>query len=700
MRSPADRFIAAATQPFADNPELEIAAGRELREMIEHAGGEAKGDSLVECAERLEAKPARRGLWICLAMAVLGLVLVGYGAWGIYREREWLHYTADPMAFPDRDAPEAYLSKDLSPAQRLLLFGNSSETNRTKRLEKLWKSQPDRIDLFHDYASSHLAERRSLPPGFRGVVDRLDQENGYFLMMEAAAIGKDSVAPAPLPSRRLPRPLPPPSWIIKDRSKLEESLQHLERAVAAAHATFPAGQLEVERLAAIPRPTSNAGRLARAFYFGYKPSGGSELLDLTKVVGAKAELCGKENDPEGLRRLIATWEGFESRFYPADTRSLLVLVMSRSISYAVRENMIAAAKVLGMADEAKRLEATSAKLKDLRRKREKDPVRKQHTTELREKGTSLLVASSIVEEHRPESAPAITPPEFKPGRMVEYALADRAGAVVAWLILTAVMVCTLLYRFRSGALCRKISGRLHSLLRPADHFRIAASCIAPLIALLVLHQSWLGGREWSPSIHGMTLPAGQLLAALLLMMVLPLIVARSRIAARGARLGLSGKAAYLDWVVVLCCLAAILVLGIAGNRAGPGGDRFFFGDPGGVELDITEALAPHKAWLIAAATLLSLAAMVLAARGMMAIFSSRETALHRVVVSRALVPAYLAGMLAITLTIPLHQALERYWVNRDHLLDATPESVPLSNYEWGVVRSAKNELLQTLQAND
>jgi hypothetical protein len=57
-------------------------------------------------------------------------------------------------------------------------------------------------------------------------------------------------------------------------------------------------------------------------------------------------------------------------------------------------------------------------------------------------------------------------------------------------------------------------------------------------------------------------------------------------------------------------------------------------------------------------------------------------------------------MLAFSLTIPLHLALERYWIARDHLYEITPASVPQNTYDRGAITDAKDELLKTLQSGD
>lgn len=701
-RDPAfqERLIQAVVRPL-ENAELQVAAERELRESMKHAEGFSPAGSTDEFIRRLSAPPTRRGVWICVAMAMVSIVMAGYGLWGVFRDREWIELTGEIMPFPNREVTEERVVKGLSESDRRLFLGDTSQSDLTQRWEGAWRSQPDRIDLFQQYASIHLKEKETLPPGFREIVDRLDPGNGYFSMMEAGAGGRTIVDPHQGPPLRAPGPVPPQSWVVKDRGKLEKALVHLERAAVAPRFHSHSKELLQASLALLSRPTDSTDRFVRNFYFGIQSSGMSDFLLLAYIVGAKAELCAKEGDVEGFHRLVSTWESLESRFYQQlEPFSAMNFILGQTLSTQVRENMVATAGILRLTAEMERIHETSLKLKQLRKERRESILRVQQGGVIEEHGSYLLSSMAILESYRPESEPDVEETEMRAGRLADYALADRLGALAAWMLLIPAVLFSVLYRFRSGALCRVLSSRLKALLTRGDHLVIIVSCIAPLLALIVLSQTPLGGRQWNPAVHGLTIPTGQLLATVLLMILLPVIAARRRLRVRGAALGWKGARAWSDWLAVICSIGAFIVLGMASFLEGADGGRHFFGETVGFKLNPSDAIPPFEAWLMTATGLLLLAVISIAARPVIAIFSSRAKALPRAVLSRALVPAYLTGMLALAISIPIHHAIEKHWITRDHLMEITPESVPLSVYESKIAIAGKKEFLKIFNADE
>lgn len=698
--SPEEAFIQAVVRPL-ENAELQIAAERELREMIEVSGEPPQGESWDGLTRRLDSPPSKRGPRLCVAMLLVSLAIVACSLWGVFRDREWIECSGQIMAFPDREVIGEKVTEGLAESDRQLFLGDASQTDLTKRWESAWRSQPERIDLFQEYASIHLKEKKTLPPRFREIVDQLDPGNGYFLMMEAGAEGRTIVTPHQSPPLRAQGPLPPQSWIVKDRRKLEDALLLLEKAASAPRFLSHAKELQQARLALLSRPINSSDRLARNLYFGFQSSGISDALQLAYIVGAKAELCAKEKDVEGFHRLVTTWESLEKRFYhQVEPFSAMNLIIGQTLSTNIRENMVATAGILGLNSEMERLHETSLKLKQLRSEQRGGIRRAQRANNIEEYGSYLLSTAAILENFRPESEPGVEKTEMKAGRLAEYALADRLGALAVWGLLIPALLYSVLYRFRSGVLCRVLSSRLTALLTLPDHLAIISSCLAPLFALAIISQTPLGGRQWNPAIHGMTIPTGQLLATLLLMIVLPVITARRCLSARSRSFGWIGSKGWSDWLAVICCIGAIIVISMTAFLEGTDGSRRFFGALEGFDLDLINATSPFKAWLMTAAGLLLLALICIATRAVIAIFSSRAKVLQRTIISRVLVPAYIAGMLTLSVSIPIHHVIEKHWVARDHLMEITPESVPLSVYESRIAIAGKKEFLEIFKVDE
>jgi hypothetical protein len=574
------------------------------------------------------------------------------------------------------------------------------QTNLTKRWEGIWRSQPERIDLFQQYASTYFQEKGTLPPGFREIVDQLDPDNGYFSMLEAFVEGQQIISRFQNPSSRRLRPAPPPSWIVKDRDKLEVVLTCLEKAAKAPRFQSHAQELQRKQLALLPLPADHVDRLAHTLYLRLQSSRLADISSLSYIVGAKAELCGREKDIEGFLRLTSTWETLEKRLYQIEASSLIDLIGGETLSRIARENLIATAGILGLTDKMEILQRARSRLDLLSNKRLESTLRRQRAQLLREKGSYHMTSLVILEHFRPESEPGITLPEMRAGRMVEYALADRIGAIACWMFLLPAAFFAAIFRFRSGLLCRALSLRLRDLLSRRDQFAIIASGVAPLFILLILSQTPLGGRQWNPAIHGMTIPAGQWLATGLLMIALPLMTARRLVYIRGARLGWTKSKGWVDWLTILPCVVAMIMFGIAGLLETPEGERHFFGGNVGFDLNLAEVEPPFKTWLIVAMGLLCFAAIGIASRVVAAIFSSNVNVLRRAVISHALVPSYVSGMLALAISIPIYHTMERHWVESDHLLKTIPETAPLNTYESRIITAGKKELLKIFDTDE
>ncbi len=71
--------------------------------------------------------------------------------------------------------------------------------------------------------------------------------------------------------------------------------------------------------------------------------------------------------------------------------------------------------------------------------------------------------------------------------------------------------------------------------------------------------------------------------------------------------------------------------------------------------------------------------------------------LRRATLARIALPAWICGMLVMIATLPLHDAEEQFWVQRDHLYDVTVEKPAPTRYEWEVTQALRKELLEMME---
>ncbi len=292
--------------------------------------------------------------------------------------------------------------------------------------------------------------------------------------------------------------------------------------------------------------------------------------------------------------------------------------------------------------------------------------------------SSVLAGLSIpVVSKQSSRSPVLTAEELEPGRRADHALAGRVLSLAAWLILGIALLAAALYRFRGSVLTRRLSERLGELLRPVDWLAIlGGGLLLPLLGhWIVTRLTPLGGQEWSLKASGFLLPAGQYSALLWLMIVLPVMIARQRLAVRGGVAGLGGGKQVFGWLAVVCGMAALPLFGVA-----------MLGEK------------PEQKLFIAAGGLLGVLQLYALVIGFRALFSRQAGLLRRATMSRVLVPVYAAGMAAMMVAVPLYHAEEKHWVARDRLMEVSVDEPSMGRFEYRVTRVMKQELLEIVTA--
>jgi hypothetical protein len=183
----------------------------------------------------------------------------------------------------------------------------------------------------------------------------------------------------------------------------------------------------------------------------------------------------------------------------------------------------------------------------------------------------------------------------------------------------------------------------------------------------------LGGREWSLKASAFMVPAGQFSAMIWMMILLPVMIVRQRLARRGAALGWTANRQILGWIAVASAAVSLPVFGwaLAGEK-------------------------PTETPMVIAGCLLLPPQLYLLVISFRALFSRQSGLLRRVSVSRVLLPAYASGMLAMILAVPLFHAEERHWIAKDRLTAVSADAPGIGPHEWEVAQAMRAELLEIL----
>ncbi len=703
MPDAAERFIAAATAPMASNPELQIAAERELRSHMEKAGPAACEDRASgNDAERLLENSAKRRPAVILIMAavLVSLLIMGFTAYYFFSRRQAFEYWLSLGSFHYGELPPSLILPQASPEERIILFGDLARKGIAAQMQTLWERHPENAAYFREYALAHWKEHKTLPPDFLPVSERLSPGNAYFPVLAAAVMSHgcvESINPSKPGKANSGLLL---EWVIKDPPKVDQALALLEQAASMPGWESYQDELLRERFAILPGVKDTSDRAILMYYLNNQRLTEPSVTNLTWLIAASAARCEREQDPTSLGRLLLIWKTVLPRVVDRETPTLFHCVVGES-SLLLTANCLRQATVsLGLSKESVHLERQIDFLQRLAQKRKEDPRNGAFAAELSCQGSYLASMYEGVESFRPEGVSRpFAVSDLKPGRLSDYELASRAGSLIGCLIFAIAATCTSIYRFRGSLLARHLSLGISHLFRRRDWvWLLGLGVAAPFLTLeIIARLTPLGARDWNASTHGLTVTAGQLLATLALMLGMPVMVVRWRLGKRAPFLGFDNRRQWVAKPAMALCFLALLLFGIgflSDNPAEYGGQTDL------VELDVTEATGERWKPFLTATIAVCIGLVWWLFTGARALFSSRQEILRRVVISRLLVPAYVLAMLLMALAMPAYHAAEEYWLSHDRMMESTTETLPLARYDHDVAASYQKRLVEILTPSE
>jgi hypothetical protein len=669
---PEERFIAAAVAPLGENAEMQVMAERELRGMLEGRG--VQETAIESSSERL--RKGRHGGRLAVAAAVV--IALACGGWQVFRgyeQREMIKASIN-LEYPD-EFPRWLAKEDATETQRRLLFNET---------EPLWESDRKNPAYFANHCRRLLKDYRRLPEDFLKTAEETDPRNGYFLFMAAEEAAKGSVGPDPDPTWKKGDPV---KWTIKNPQAYAESLALLRKALALPEWNTHRREVIRGRFEALGETRDLVGRTGKAYL--QLQNDGIWFNMIPWVLAARAEECGRNDDREGLRELAALWERLVPRLLDYPNPTLFYGIVTAGGLVNPLDNIADSAGKLGERDLEEKFRHYKERLIAMRHTHLRNTQADDRSEVILRHGSQQAVASSL-EQFAAIRMPIATKEDLEPGRLAEYSLVDHGLALLCWLVFGVACVLVALFRFRGGVMARKMSAILSGLIRPGDHARVIGGGILLPFALWILITRFtpLGAREWSAGIHGMTVPVGQWLGTVVLMLLLPVLLVKRVLRNRAGFLGLGMQRPAWGWVTAVLIVVAILAYGAVIPASKP--DSGHWGGLYGmqsefIDLDIMEADGPSQWLLLFSTGMISLGLLWILVSSGRAIFSAHDKMLERSLISRALVPAYVAGMLLMPMAAWLHYAEECHWVARDHWMEVSAESAPISIYEHRLAES-------------
>lgn len=547
---------------------------------------------------------------------------------------------------------------NLSPADKLLLFGDTTQSSRSLRWKALWASDPGRVDFFIEYALAYIEENRDLPPDFLETGKRLDPENGWFPAI-AAAVRADQATDSIKRSWAEQKANAPVRYQVIDAEKLKEALTLLETVASLPRFETYQRKLIAQRIRILPPKTGVIEQgLTWAYLLGGKHAK-YPFRHLPGVLHAESQRLAELQYQEAHAKLVQTWDSFTRRFASSDSVDLVDGLITLEVLRGGYAALASSAQTLKSPD-AVRLNEIHARFKRYREwKREEMEAYDAEEQKARMSywaGMALPTMSGMV-----PNPPSLTDEDLKPGRWADHELLAKFLAVWAAVVMAIYAGAVALFRFRGGEIHRKLSTRLTETLSPVDWaWILIVGVVLPFLVLQgFMRTPWIGGREWSIAHLPHVGSIGLFYVAQALTIALPVLIGRGRLSRRVGAVGLRWSR---RWILASIVGGLILMFPLAGLAMLKQYDSMPLATA--VQLIV---IIPFSLWLLIATC--------------RSLFSRPESLLKRITLSRVLLPAFMLGTVLWAGSATVSHQLERAWFKQDHLMEIRPGQTTFSWYE-------------------
>ncbi len=671
MTPNTDPLVETAVRPFADNAEMQLAATRLLSELT--TSNEANPAEAIQRWDAIDArkrKPVWRIVLFSVIMVVSAIMLIDVSKDMLAYLRMYSSLT-NFVTVGSANRYHKQLEKRLSASQRLLIFGDSSQPTRTGRMKALWDSEPENPAYFGEYAKAYLSDNNALPPDFLETARRIDPRNSWFTYLAAAVESKGSVEKR-AQSKAARDAGEARTWDIRDKAKLERAIALIHEARFQPECRDYVKELARQRIEILPRnnPTDNLHSIA--YVAGTSAPDIISMRHLTDAISAKGWTLGEEADATGLKSLIEDSDAFVTALAGIEVSNMIEILVFKVCADGTSKELGAAAAKLGLAADATRLADIHRRFQEHKTARETRKATPDRTGPAAN-GALLASLSLPMMARQMVAPPSLTDDDVKPGRLADHELFARASSIGAWILLMVLFCGVAGYRYRSPVLIRRLAKRMEALMRPADWvWLLAAGLLLPLAYVMILNRlTPLGGRHLGLQSTLMLLPAAHFLGLTVLMILVPVLVTRWRLAKRAAAFGFTNGRSWTAWIAVASAVAFIPVVGWS-------------------------ACALSETGLAVAAALILMPTLWLFAVTLRAIFSKPSKLLHRSTSARVLLPVLATAMLLMVALVPIYKAAGQRWFERDTLIRLDPAYPSMTRYEYEAAVQMRREFREVL----
>jgi hypothetical protein len=461
-------------------------------------------------------------------------------------------------------------------------------------------------------------------------------------------------------------------WQIDDEKLLQEALAQIHQAALKPRFTGYQNELLKQRIPLFPPRTDFVSQLPPMIYIASQNAPGIHLRKLADLMSAGAQQSAVNKDITGFRQITGDWQSL-AKSITRNGDLLIDLLVAKAFISSPLANFRDAAQALGLNDEAARFSELHKQFAAEKKSRNLDRS-KSHASDLASSKGSVLASMTIPMLGRQvKSPPSLTEGDLRPGRYADHAVLERAASFSAWVLLGLCAGLAALQRFRQSRLVSQLSERMLDLLQRSDWlWIIAGGILLPALWYFAITRfTPLSAREWSMRWTAFLQPSCQFGSMVVLMIVLPVVIAGWRLAKRGAPLGLASRRAWIGMAAAACAMLAVPAFGAI-------------------------MLGPNEIMLGAASILLGVSVLWLVVGFFRNLLGKDVNALQRATLARMVLPAWVFGMVVMAVSMPIHYAQERRWIQQDVLSKISAEKPAPNLYEWEVTQQLRKELLDLM----
>ncbi|RYD27574.1 MAG: hypothetical protein EOP87_20980, partial [Verrucomicrobiaceae bacterium] len=369
MQDHRKTLVETAVRPLADNAEMKLAAAELLDGVMKEPP--TAGGGPVARWEAIDRKGRRRGSLLVWASAFL--IFAAVIAWELPEIRQfsaiagWTTQFGIPI--PQRsEGTKKQLAAKLGEKNRLLLFGDMSESGQAERREALWRSEPENPVYFAEYAGAYISEKEKLPPDFLEIARRIDPDNAWFTYQAAAVESDEALKANPRQGgRRVGRKMVydnPKTWQILDEERFGRTLGLLNEARSQPKFTSYGADLLSEIKPLIPQETF-ADRIDSIGLLDVSSISSSiRLRRLCDVIAAKAMILADTGEVAGYAPLESDAEHLLRGMCGDSNVTLVDCLIADVAALTISENLGHAADKLGLPEDASRWKKIQERVKE------------------------------------------------------------------------------------------------------------------------------------------------------------------------------------------------------------------------------------------------------------------------------------------------------------------------------------------------